>query len=260
MSGLDHRSGGCHCGAVAFETEGALRPVVACHCRQCRSWSGHYWAATSVPLNRFRLLREAGLRWYRASPTARRGFCGDCGASLFWKPDAEDRMSFAPGALDGETGLRISEHIFQEVSGDYYAPEGPPPAATRAGGRIEGRCLCGACRMTMPAPAGEVWACHCGQCRKLSGHYAASVDVAEAALVWEGDPPVRRYRTPGGATRGFCGDCGSSLWFRAADGKFSVEAGWLLAPTGGRMAGHIYCADKGDYYTIDDGLPRFPGA
>ena len=40
--------GRCMCGAVDFTVEGALRPVVNCHCHRCRRWSGHYWAATNT--------------------------------------------------------------------------------------------------------------------------------------------------------------------------------------------------------------------
>lgn len=252
--------GSCLCGGVAYEAGGPLRPVIACHCRECRAWSGHVFAATSVPLARFRLLRDASLRWVRASPLARRGFCGDCGASLFWQPDAEPRISIAAGSLDGPTGLGIAEHWFTGEAGDYYAPEGPPPPVRAAEGRVRGACLCGASRLTIPAPAGPVTACHCSQCRKLSGHYSASVDVAEAEVDWIAQAEVRTHRTPGGATRGFCGACGSGLWFRAADGAFSVEAGCLAAPTGARLAEHIFVAGKGDYYAIDDGLPQSPGA
>lgn len=253
-------TGSCLCGAVAFEVEAPLRPVTACHCTQCRAWSGHYVAATSVPLDRFRLLNDVGLRWVRASAAARRGFCGVCGARLFWQPDAEARISIGAGALDGPTGLAIAEHIFTEDAGDYYAPEGPPPVATVAQGHTTGACLCGACRFTVPVPVGEATACHCTQCRKLSGHYAASFDVAETDVVWQARAPLATYTSPGGGTRGFCGDCGSGLWFRAADGAFSVEAGCLALPTGGRLASHIFTAFKGDYYTLDDGLPQSPGA
>ncbi len=31
--------------------------------------------------------------------------------------------------------------------------------------------------------------------------------------------------------------------------------GAFTAPTGTNLAGHIYVADKGDYYDIADGLP-----
>ena len=111
--------------------------------------------------------------------------------------------------------------------------------------------------VVVPGPVGAVTACHCGQCRSLSGHYSASFDVAEAALDWQARDGLAEYRTAGGGVRGFCGGCGSSLWFRAADGGFSVEAGAVDGPTGGRLALHIFVGEKGSYYDIDDGLPQF---
>ena len=250
--------GACLCDGVVFEATPPLRDVVACHCTQCRKQSGHYWAATSVPHDRFRLIEDRGLRWFRASPEATRGFCRDCGAFLFWQPEGEARISFAAGALEEATGLTVEGHWFGADAGDYYAPEGPPPAPSQAE-TLHGRCLCGANRFTLPGPMGKVTACHCTQCRKLSGHYSASFDVEEGALTWQARH-VAEYMTPGGGQRGHCPDCGSSLWFRAADGAFSVEAGAVDNPTGGQLARHIYTADKGDYYALDDGLPRFAGA
>ncbi|MCX7645572.1 MAG: GFA family protein, partial [Rhodobacteraceae bacterium] len=219
-----HR-GSCLCGAVAFAATGPLRPVIACHCSQCRRTSGHVWAATAVPLERFGLLREDGLAWFRSSARARRGFCRRCGASLFWEPSDEARISIAAGALDGPTGLSLAAHWHREDAGDYYAPEGPPPPPGPAPARLQGSCLCGACRFALPGPAGPVTACHCSQCRKLSGHYAASFDADEAELSWLAREALAIFATPGGSRRGFCARCGASLWFRAADGAFSVEAG-----------------------------------
>lgn len=112
--------GSCLCGAVEFEVTPPVRDVLACHCTQCRKTSGHFWAAASVPHDRFRLVRDDGLRWYRSSPQARRGFCGECGASLLWQPEGEAQISFAAGAIEGESGLRISEHIYVADKGDYY--------------------------------------------------------------------------------------------------------------------------------------------
>ncbi len=112
--------GTCLCGDVAFEITGPMRPVLACHCSQCRKTSGHYWAATSVPETAFTLTCKDGLRWFRASDTARRGFCAHCGSSLFWKPDGQDRIAIAAGALDGPTGLKTTGHIFVADKGDYY--------------------------------------------------------------------------------------------------------------------------------------------
>lgn len=257
MNDSDFHSGRCLCGGVAFVVEGPLRPVVACHCTQCRRTSGHYWAATSVPLDRFRLIAADTLVWFRSSPTARRGFCSRCGASLFWEPDGEGRMSFAPGALDGPTGLTTQSHIHGEDAGDYYAPEGPPPArSSEAPEILECRCLCGKVAFDLPGPAGPITACHCIQCRKLSGHYSASFDADPDTIRWRRREALAVYTTPGGGERGFCSGCGSSLWFRSAAGEFSVEAGSVTGATGARLAEHIFVGDKGDYYEIDDGLPQ----
>lgn len=251
--------GKCLCGCVEFEVTGDLRPVIACHCSQCRKTSGHYWAATSVPLDRFRLLRDDGLRWYRSSPSALRGFCKRCGATLFWQPDGEGRISFSPGALEGPSHLVTAEHIYPADAGDYYAPEGPPPVRTGAPALLSVACLCGEVAFALPGPAGEITACHCTQCRKLSGHYAASFDADEAEVEWQSRRGLTEYRTPGGGARGFCACCGSSLYFRAADRAFSVEAGAVTGATGSRLVRHIFVADKADYYEIDDGLPQYDG-
>ena len=250
--------GSCLCGAVEFDVTGPLRAVVACHCSQCRKTSGHFWAATSVPMDRFRMVRDNGLAWYRSSDSAQRGFCKCCGSTLFWKPDGENRLSFSPGALDGPTGVATAEHIFVADAADYYSPVGPPPVPRVAPERLPASCLCGSVVFSLPCPTGGVVACHCTQCRKLSGHYTASFDVAEVGVTFASKSTLSEFATPGGGQRGFCTRCGSSLYFRAADGGFSVEAGAVDGPTGSTLVSHIFVADKGDYYRIDDGLPQFP--
>ena len=251
--------GSCLCGDVLFEVRPPLRDVVACHCTQCRKVSGHYWAAASVPVEAFRLIREQGLAWYRSSPSATRGFCRSCGATLFWKPDGEDRISFSPGALDGPTGLTVAEHIFTDDAGDYYAPAGPPPVPSPAPPLLQASCLCGGVRFAVPRPEGGITACHCTQCRKLSGHHAASFDAEEAEVQFAERATLAEVATPSGAQRGFCTGCGSSLYFRDVDGAFSVEAGVVDGPTGSTLTGHVFVADRGDYYAPDDGLPQHSG-
>lgn len=126
-------NGACACGAVTFEADGPLRPVIACHCVTCRKTSGHYWAATSVATDHFRLIRDDGLSWFEATPAARRGFCNRCGSTLFWEPKGGDAISIAAGALDGPTGLTIDCHWFMEEAGDYYTPTDGLPQHAREG-------------------------------------------------------------------------------------------------------------------------------
>lgn len=119
------QTGSCECGAVTFEIHGPMRPVVACHCTQCRKTSGHYWAATKVANDDLRVTRDDGLKWYRSSAKARRGFCTGCGASLFWERDGEGQTSIGAGVLDGATGLATQKHIFVADKGDYYEISNP---------------------------------------------------------------------------------------------------------------------------------------
>jgi hypothetical protein len=120
-----------------------------------------------------------------------------------------------------------------------------------------GACLCGAVRVEvagdLPAPA----ACHCSQCRRQSGHFWASSDVPRDALTVHGADRVRWYRSSDKVERGFCGTCGSVLFWAPIGGdKVAVAMGAFASPTGTTLREHGFVADKGDYYTLADGVPQ----
>jgi hypothetical protein len=117
---MTSKTGSCLCGAVKFEIAGPLRPVIACHCRQCRKQTGTYMSATATKDEYFSLAEQRGLKWYRSSPDARRGFCGECGSVLFWKGEGRDYIAIAAGSIDGDLGVPLEGHIFCESAGDYY--------------------------------------------------------------------------------------------------------------------------------------------
>jgi cytidylate kinase len=131
--------GRCLCGAVRFTVEGPLRPVVACHCNQCRKTSGHHVAATAAPREAVRI--EGAPAWYESSPGVRRGFCGTCGSPLFWDASDSASLSIFAGALelDGVTApdLTMAGHINVASKPAYYAiadglpqTQGADPALT----------------------------------------------------------------------------------------------------------------------------------
>jgi hypothetical protein len=114
-------TGKCLCGAVRFEVDEPLRDVVVCHCAECRRWAGHVWAASSAPSAAVRI--DGPVKWIDSPESvthARRGFCPECGSSLFWDAPGRDTVSFSAGALDPPTGLRIAKHIYADFAGDYY--------------------------------------------------------------------------------------------------------------------------------------------
>ncbi len=122
-----------------------------------------------------------------------------------------------------------------------------------------GSCLCGAVRYSISGPLRHVTACHCSQCRKQSGHFYAATSVADANLVIEGQEYITWYEASDDAKRGFCKTCGSALfWKRNGDVNTSILAGSLDDDAGIKLVEHIFVADKGDYYEIDDGVKAHP--
>ncbi|WP_457648543.1 GFA family protein [Profundibacter sp.] len=117
-----------------------------------------------------------------------------------------------------------------------------------------GGCLCGAVTYVVNGPLRDVIACHCTQCRKSSGHHVAATSCHRDDIDVTGK--VTWYQSSDTARRGFCGICGSNLFWDGAGVNLSIFAGTLDGPTGIKMAGHIFCADKGDYYELSDDLPK----
>ena len=120
-----------------------------------------------------------------------------------------------------------------------------------------GSCLCGGTTFEITEKMSPPSVCHCGQCRRQSGHVWASSVTPRSGLRLTADATLRWYQSSPSARRGFCGTCGSFLfWQHLEEDTISVAMGALDAPTGLHLARHIFVADKGDYYDISDGLPQ----
>ena len=114
--------GQCLCGDVKFRIDGESSEPTACHCDQCRQWSGHHWASISVRQDD--LVLEHGnesLAWF-PERVAERGFCVICGSSLFYRrlDLGAERVAVAAGALAKPTGKVMRTHIFAAEKSDYY--------------------------------------------------------------------------------------------------------------------------------------------
>jgi len=121
-----------------------------------------------------------------------------------------------------------------------------------------GGCHCGAVRFSLSGPTRGVVNCHCGQCVKTHGHFAAYSNCTKADLKITGEEHITWYKASPEAGRGFCQSCGSQLFwnFETSDG-ISIAAGAFDQPSDLDTIGNIFVADKPDYYEITDGLPTF---
>jgi hypothetical protein len=122
-----------------------------------------------------------------------------------------------------------------------------------------GSCLCGAVRFEVSSALPPPDACHCTICRKQSGHFFAATDVPRAAVTIHGGDAITWYRSSEKVRRGFCSTCGSPLFFdKDLKDWIGIAMGAFAGPTATRLKVHIFVADKGDYYDIEDGVPQYP--
>src|SRR6476469_5014123 len=90
-------TGGCLCGSVRYEADGAARAQTLCHCLSCRRAAGAASVAWVVfGADGFRFTAGAPAT-FASSPEVTRGFCRVCGTSLTYQHAAR------PGAIDVTT-------------------------------------------------------------------------------------------------------------------------------------------------------------
>jgi hypothetical protein len=130
-------------------------------------------------------------------------------------------------------------------------------------GMMKGSCLCGAVGIEVVGALEHApEACHCSQCRRQTGHFFAGVNVRRDALTLRGGDKITWHRSSEKVQRGFCSVCGSVLFWQPDIQGYqytSVAMGAFDLPTGMKLSKHIFVADKGDYYEINDGLPQSTG-
>jgi hypothetical protein len=121
----------------------------------------------------------------------------------------------------------------------------------------QGGCLCGAINFHVAGPLSPPVECHCSMCRKMSGHSWASTDVLREALTISGEENLRWFRSSEKVRRGFCGICGSTMfWDPVYKETIAISMGAFDGASHTKLRQHIYVASKGDYYEICDGLPQ----
>ena len=112
-----------------------------------------------------------------------------------------------------------------------------------------GGCLCGAVRYKLNGELRGVINCFCEQCRRTSGHHVAATSVPLTQFTLEKDDQLNWYTSSESAQRGFCGKCGSNLfWKNNQRENISIMAGTLDTPTGLATVENIFVEDMSDYH------------
>ena len=93
----------------------------------------------------------------------------------------------------------------------------------------KGNCLCGGVKFTTKGFHRDISNCHCVQCMKTHGNFAAYTNVEDRNLKFEIKKTLKWYKSSVKAKRGFCSKCGASIFFKFNKSKtISISAGSLL--------------------------------
>ncbi|ETX15356.1 aldehyde-activating protein [Roseivivax halodurans JCM 10272] len=117
-----------------------------------------------------------------------------------------------------------------------------------------GHCLCGAVRFSARNVKRGFGACHCKMCQRWAGAAMLAVTVPADALTVEGADKVRTRQSSDWATRSWCDECGSNLWYRftgeGADGSYEVPLGLFDDTTGFVLEQEIFVDQKSDAFEL----------
>lgn len=123
---------------------------------------------------------------------------------------------------------------------------------------LHGRCLCGAVRFRVEAPTLWCAHCHCTMCRHAHGaafvtwvgSAADRATIEGAALRWHASSPE--------AERGFCGTCGSPLFFRSSrwPGELHIVRANFEGPIDREPQAHVFWDSHVEWVDLADALPR----
>jgi hypothetical protein len=125
-----------------------------------------------------------------------------------------------------------------------------------------GSCLCAAIAFEVDEFAPRTGNCHCSMCRKFHGAaYATIAEAHTSHFRWlRGEDRLKAYTAANGTTRGFCGDCGSSLTFTspAADPELiEIALGCFDDEVPVKPDAHIFVASGADWAQPEDDLPHY---
>ena len=101
-----------------------------CQCTQCRRQTGSLFLFTHRirPASALTFTTETStLKYYAAGPSAVRGFCGECGSFLYWKPNSDAYTCLTIGTID-------PLYLFGEGADGTTVPKGGYSAALASGG------------------------------------------------------------------------------------------------------------------------------
>ena len=113
-------------------------------------------------------------------------------------------------------------------------------------------CLCGSVKITATEIDPKFTVCHCDSCRTWGGGPFFAVQCGENVEI-EGNEKITVYESSSWATRGFCSECGTHLFYKLkANGSYNMPVGIFPNLNGLEMDMQYFSDQRPSYYCFSN--------
>lgn len=128
--------------------------------------------------------------------------------------------------------------------------------ATRS---AKGSCACGAITVEAKNISQSVGACHCSTCRKISGGSPYMAVECGSDVNFSGSENISIYNSSEWAERGFCGKCGSPLFYRLKQANQYMLSSGLFNDENFNFDHQLFIEEKPAHYTFANDTKNMTG-
>ena len=122
----------------------------------------------------------------------------------------------------------------------------------------KGSCLCGGIKFTTKGFHRHISNCHCIQCMKTHGNFAAYTALKDLNLKFLNKRTLKWFKSSKKAKRGFCKKCGASIFFKMDKSDvISISAGLFDKSLRLKTIRNIFTKNRLQYYSLDGNIPKF---
>lgn len=113
-------------------------------------------------------------------------------------------------------------------------------------------CLCGAVKIVVEEVDPKFTVCHCQSCRTWGGAPFFALKCGTKVKI-EGDDKVKMYQSSSWASRGFCTECGTHLFYKlTATGEYNMPVGLFANLPGLEMDMQYFSDMRPSYYCFSN--------
>lgn len=113
-------------------------------------------------------------------------------------------------------------------------------------------CLCGAVSIVAEQVDPKFTVCHCQSCRTWGSGPFFAVKCGTNVVI-EGNDKVKEYQSSSWASRGFCTECGTHLFYKLkATGEYNMPVGLFSKLTGLAMDMQYFSDLRPSYYCFEN--------